>query len=322
MIRVLYAGSPAPSAKTLSILYDGAAECGCEVAGVLTNEAKPRGRHKELLPTPVAEAAAERGIPLFTPARLDAAAREEIAKIAPDVLVCFAYGRIFGPKFLALFKCGGVNLHPSLLPKYRGPTPVNAAILNRDDKTAVTVQTLSLGMDEGEILAQEIIDLNGTETAGTLLDLCAERGAELLKTVLASIAKNGAMPKGRAQTGEPSYTSIIKKEDCRIDWKKSAEEIDAQIRAYSPEPGAWTTAGAETLRIAEAHIAGAERVAEIAQGAAAFGAVIAFDKSEGILIKTGRGILAVTKLQKQGKKIMDAPAFMNGARNFVGTTLE
>ena len=252
MIRVLYAGSPEASAKTLSLLFDGAD--GYEIAGVLTNPPSAQGRHKTPVPTPVARFAEERGIPLFTPEHLNAASREEIAGIRPDILVCFAYGHIFGPKFLSLFPLGAVNLHPSLLPKYRGPAPVNAAILNRDTKTAVTVQTISLAMDEGDILAQEIVALDGSETAGFLLDHCAARGAELIKKLLGECALSGKLPEGKKQTGDASYTKIITKDDCRIDWGKSAAEIDAKIRAYFPEPGAWTEENGAPLKILSARV--------------------------------------------------------------------
>ena len=176
------------------------------VNGIITAQ----GRHKTSAATAVARFAEERGIPLFTPEHLNAASREEIASIRPDILVCFAYGHIFGPKFLSLFPLGAINLHPSLLPKYRGPAPVNAAILNRDVETAVTVQTISLAMDEGDILAQEAVELDGTETAGALLDHCAILGAGSIKKLLGECAANGKLPEGKKQTGEASYTKIIK----------------------------------------------------------------------------------------------------------------
>lgn len=345
MVRVLYAGSPDASAKTFSLLAQNATDY--EIVGVLTNPASAQGRHKTPVPTAVATAAGERGIPVFTPEHLDAACREQIAAISPDILVCFAYGHIFGPKFLALFKCGGINLHPSLLPKYRGATPVNAAILNGDAQTGITVQRLALAMDEGDILVQEIVALHGMETAGSLLDYCALRGAELIKNVLVHCAKYGVLPNGTAQQGEASYTKVIAKDDCRIDWGKSAKKIEAHVRAYSPVPSAWTLADGEQLKILEAHVA----LGDVEHGAdgenfaceagttygrkdaawengsagknlaAPSGTVLSFHKKHGIFVKTGDGMLAVTKLQKQGKKAMDAAAFMNGARNFVGMQL-
>ena len=370
MIRVLYAGSPEASAKTLSLLFDGAG--AYEIAGVLTNPPSAQGRHKTPISTPVARFAEARGIPLFTPEHLNAASREAIGVLRPDILVCFAYGHIFGPKFLSLFPLGAMNLHPSLLPKYRGPTPVNAAILNRDGETAVTVQTISLAMDEGDILAQEIVALDGTETAGSLLDYCAVCGAEIIKKLLGECALSGKLPEGKAQTGTASYTKIITKGDCRIDWRKSAPEIDAKIRAYFPEPGAWAEENGSPLKILSARViedenplaavsarivenekpsmsdaAGSEgsaisenekplasaRIPEPngspectrrsgdAVASALPGTVLSFDKKCGILVQTGSGILAVTELQRQGKKALDAASFINGARNFVGTVL-
>ncbi len=316
MIRVLYAGSPEPSSKTLALLAENAAPAGFEIAGVLTNPPSAQGRHKELVPTPVAVFAQEHKIPLFTPEHLDPGCRSQISAVNPDILVCFAYGHIFGPKFLQLFRFGGINLHPSLLPKYRGCTPVNAAILNMDRETGISVQIIAQGMDEGDILAQEIVNLTGSETAGSLLDYSAAHGATLLCGVLAFCGKNGALPEGKTQTGTASYTKIITKENGRINWSRTAAEIDAQIRAYTPEPGCWTTEKDTPLRILSAHPSDSPELSVPP------GTVVSFDKKQGILIQTGRGLLAVTMLQRQAKKALDAAAFMNGAKDFIGTVLK
>ena len=316
MIRILFAGSPEAAKKTLEILSGAQSECGFEIAGVLSNPPSAKGRHKDLIPTPVAALAESAGIPVLTPAHLDAAAREAVSPLKADLLVCFAYGHIFGPKFLELFPLGGINLHPSLLPKYRGCTPVPAAILNRDKQTAVTIQTLGLKMDEGDILAQTVVDLNGTETGESLLNYSAEEGAKLILEVIKICSSEGKLPEGRPQSGEASYTGIITKEDGRINWTESAEIIDAKIRAYYPEPGCWCVENGQTLRILEARIYTGDT--EDAKA----GTVLAFSKADGILIKTGNGVLAVRKLQRQGKNAMDHKNFMNGARNFIGTVLE
>ena len=226
---------------------------------------------------------------------------------------------IFGPKFLALFPLGGINLHPSLLPKYRGCTPVPAAILNRDKQTAVTVQTLSLKMDEGDILAQTLVELNGSETSESLLNYSAEEGARLICEILRQTAEDKKLPAGKIQSGQASYTGIIKKEDGRLNWKDSTADIEAKIRAYYPEPGCWCMEGNNSIRILEARIFTGESENS---SAALPGTVLAFSKSDGILIKTGDGILAVRRLQRQGKSAMDYKSFMNGARNFIGTVLE
>lgn len=343
MLKILYAGSPAPAATTLRLLLDRqgqnaatSGDCsqdqkggGWQIAGVLTNPPSAKGRHKELVPTDVGLLAQERGIPVFCPQKLDAAAREQISAQGFDALVCFAYGKIFGPKFLSLFKAGGVNVHPSLLPKYRGATPVPAAILNCDKETGVTVQTLALGMDEGEILAQEIIALDGTETTDSLLDKSAQIAAALLEGLLRDTAAASSIPKGKPQEGEPSYTKTISKDDALINWNDSAVKIAAAVRAYTSEPGSWTRIGGEsgeTLKILKAAPLEeidlqAQEAAPSGQSSVPAGTVAAFDKKQGILIKCGQGVLCVTELQRQQKKAMGYKDFMNGARDFVGTRL-
>ena len=318
MIKVLFAGSPDAARLTLEGLYEAQSACGFEIAGVLSNPPSAKGRHKDLIPTPVAAFAAEKGLPVFTPEHLDGAARDAIRPLGADLLVCFAYGHIFGPKFLALFPLGGINLHPSALPKYRGCTPVPAAIINRDKETAVTIQTLGLKMDEGDILAQTKVELKGTETGQSLLNYSAEEGARLICQVIKQTASEGKLPQGKPQEGEASYTGIITKEDARINWKESAEVIAAKIRAYYPQPACWCMENGSPLKILEA-LPAAENPAA---NAAASGQVYEFSKTDGILIKTGEGVLVVKQLQRQGKNAMDYKNFMNGARNFIGAVLE
>lgn len=317
-MKILYAGSPQAACETLKILYEKQSECGFEIAGVLSNPPSAKGRHKELIPTPVAAFAAEKGIPVFTPEHLDAEARNAIAPLGADLLVCFAYGHIFGPKFLAMFPMGGINLHPSLLPKYRGCTPVPAAILNSDSETAVTIQTLGLKMDEGNILAQKVVELNGSETGESLLNYSAECGAALICELLKTASDDGKLPEGTPQSGEASYTGIITKEDGKINWNDSTKTIEAKIRAYYPDPGCWCVEKNLPLRIHSAKLYNGNNKFENEPA----GKVLEFSKAEGIYIKTGDGVLVVTKLQRQGKNAMAYKDFMNGARDFIGTVLE
>lgn len=322
MINILYAGSPEPAATTLQILFDNAqnSDSGYKIVGVLSNPPTAKGRHKEPTPTPVAALAQTLGLPVLTPEHLDSAARDQVKALNPDILVCFAYGHIFGPKFLECFKYGGINLHPSLLPKYRGCTPVPAAIINGDKQTAATIQTLSLKMDEGDILAQKIIDLNGSETTGSLLDTSAKEGEKLICDLLNTASQTGKMPQGKPQSGEASYTSIITKEDAKINWSESAQKISAKIRAYNPEPCSWCIdENNQPLKILEADF--------VEQNQTVFakaepGKVIEYIKPQGIMIQTGDGILVAKKLQRQGKNAMLYKDFMNGARNFTGTILK
>lgn len=342
MIKVLFAGCPEPAAKTLKYLFEHSEENNFKIVGVLTNPPTAKGRHKDLIPTPVAKVAEEYSteenfIPVFTPEHLNAEAREQIMPLAADILVCFAYGHIFGPKFLSMFKYGGMNLHPSLLPKYRGCTPVPAAILNRDSETAITIQTVSLKMDEGNILAQEKVSLDGTEVAFELLDNAAISGARLICDILLKIENDPSVLIGTPQSGEPSYTGVILHEDGKIDWPKTCYQIDAQIRAYTPEPGCYclvedSSGKVETIKIVEAlpfdmnnfqklgsHVQQTE--IELFENSVC-GTVLKFDKLSGIWIKCGEGFLCVKKLQKQGKTVMGYKDFMNGARNFIGLLLK
>ncbi|MCL2602798.1 MAG: methionyl-tRNA formyltransferase, partial [Treponema sp.] len=291
---------------------------------VLTNPDRAR-KHGYSEPSDISAAAAaldavrgERGLPplvQFKPEKLDARAREEIAAAAPDLLVSFAYGRMFGPRFLALFPRGGINIHPSLLPKYRGAAPIPAAILARDKESGICIQTLAEAMDSGDILAHERFELNGRETTASLSEDVSRRAAGLLCALLADF--DAARARAWPQTGTASYCAQIKKDDGRIDWSKSAVEIDAQVRAYTPWPLSFTQLDKNALFILQA----CPVVAMEDGGQAAAGSVLGIDKELGVLIQTGSGVLAVSRLQWQAKKALDWKDFLNGARDFVGARL-
>ena len=329
MVRILYAGSPEAAALPLVHLAKAASH-GTEftIAGVLTNPPSAQGRSKALIPTPVAQGAhqleEELGctIPVLTPEKLDAAAREAVAQLKPDLLVCFAYGRIFGPKFLSLFPLGGINLHPSLLPLYRGCAPIPAAILDQQQETGVTVQKLAQEMDSGDILSQVVLPLTGTETADSLLLRAAEIGGKQLEEIICQAAQRGSLPEGTPQDGsKATYCQMMKKEEGCICWNDSAAAIDARIRAFTPWPGAFTHAQGTSLKIHQAAVYKKNLPPHIQSAfptPPAPGTVLGSDKAAGILIQTGDGILCVTNLQWQAKKAMSWKDFMNGSANFVG----
>jgi len=307
----LFAGSPAIAVPSLEAVYS---QDGIELAGVLTNPDSPKGRHGTPQPTEVAEAAQKLNVPVLKPLKLDSPIREQIGLLNPDILVSFAYGRIFGPKFLSLFPLGGINIHPSLLPKYRGPSPIQAAILNRDTETGITVQTLALEMDQGDILATERLPLSGRETTGSLSELAAQKGAQLLTEVLIKIA-NGTITRTAQNHSEASYCKLITRDDGLIDWNLSAAQIEAKIRAFDPWPLCRTVHKDRELFILEAGIfKGQEPIKSPGQ-------VLGIDKNNGILIQTGDGILSVTRLQYQAKKALFWRDFLNGVRDFSGTQL-
>ncbi len=329
MVRILYAGSPEAAVIPLLHLARAAAH-GNEfaIAGVLTNPPSAQGRSKALVPTPVEQAArqleSELGVPVpvLTPEKLDAAARDAVAALEPDLLVCFAYGRIFGPRFLSLFPMGGVNLHPSLLPLYRGCAPIPAAILDRQSETGVTVQKIALEMDSGNLLSQVVLPLDGTETADSLLLKAAEIGSRQLEEVVIAAAKAGALPEGTPQdAGRATYCQMLRKEEGCICWSDSAAAIDAKVRAFTPWPGAFTCVQDSTLKIHQSAVFTKELPPQIKSAYPAPpspGTVLGVDKSAGILVQTGDGILCITKLQWQAKKAMSWKDFMNGSASLVG----
>lgn len=321
ILKIVYAGSPLASSFVLKNLIAAQSECNFKIVGALTNPPSSRGRHSDLIPTEVAQTARENGIPVFEFDHLMSEAREAISPLEADLLVSFDYGRIFGPKFLALFPRGGINLHPSLLPKYRGCTPVPAAILNGDTSLGITVQRLALAMDEGDILAQTEINLDGSETTLSLMDgdgntsPVTQAGSELLKEVLKQAAESDSELIGTKQVGEASYTPFLKKEDGIIDWNNSATKIERKIRAYTPFPLAATVFNEARLTILKAHLSDSKTGEKP-------GTVLPYQKSVGIEIACGGGtILVATELQLEKKKAMDYKSFINGARGFIGAVL-
>ncbi len=313
-MRILFAGTPAlavPSLRVAALSYD--------VVGVLTAPDKPAGRGKVSVAPPAAVAARELGLTLLQPATLDVDALGRVRELAPDILVVAAYGRIFREAFLSLFPFGGINIHPSLLPRHRGATPIPAAILNGDAQTGVTIQRLALKFDTGDILAQSRHALRGDETTGTLTEALAQEGAALLAAVLADIAA-GRLPTPRAQNeAEATYCRPLKKEQGIVDWGEPAVVIERKIRAFDPWPRASTRLAGETLLLLKSHVHPDTLASDAARGAP--GEVLAADREHGLLVRTGRGILAVERLQLQFKKPHDWRTFVNGHPGIVRARL-
>ena len=319
-MKILFAGSPSIAIPALEALCSSKE---FDLAGVLTNPDTPRGRHAEAQPTDIAEAALKNRVTqILKPVKLDAAAREQAGALKPDILVSFAYGKIFGPKFMALFPLGGINIHPSLLPRYRGPTPIQAAILNRDEETGITIQWLANEMDCGDIITQEKIQLTGKETQTSLGEIVSDMAARMLISALRKIEAGNA--KGMSQNHpdikfETSYCKMISKNDGVIDWNDSALNIEAKIRAFDPAPMCRTMHNGRELIILKADVFEAGGASKEASNEGLPGEVLGIDRNYGILVLTGKGILAVTQLQYQAKKALFWRDFLNGARDFTGT---
>lgn len=322
-MRVLFAGTPEIAVPGLSLLAEEHT-----VVGVLTNPDRGSGRGRKVRPAPVKARALELGLTVIQPDRLDGEARKAVSALEPELLVTAAYGKIFGPRFLGLFPRGGINMHPSLLPRHRGPTPIPAAILAGDDKTGISVQELALEMDAGDILLQEDRPLYGNETAGELTAWAAETGGRMLREAVDLIEVGRAVR--RPQEHEAAtYCSFLSKEESWIDWSASAGEIDRRIRAYNPWPLARTIYDGEPLIIHEARpvppgggdVTGEDPAAPLRREYAAGpgrgnppepGRVFGVDKDFGILVQTGGGALGITRLQAPARKPMTWDAFLNG----------
>lgn len=310
-MKILFAGTPEFAIPALR----AANESG-EVVGALTALDAVRGRGKRIMPTPVALEAERLGIPVLKYPRLGREARNGVAALKPELLVAVAYGRIFGPKFLTLFARGGLNIHPSLLPEYRGPAPIPAAILAGETATGVTVQRLALEMDAGAILAQRTIPLDGTETTASLTETCAVIGAEMLSPVISDIDANRA-EEVEQDPAAATYCPLINKTDGEIDWSLPAMRIERMIRAYNPWPTAYTWWNGSRLSILRGDaIDETDRRMESAPGT-----VRRVDKGGQILVQTGVGSLTVEQLQLQSKKALSIRDFLNGHPEFIGSVL-
>jgi methionyl-tRNA formyltransferase len=297
-----------------------------EIVGVLTNPESQKGRGLAAAATAVAAAAdviSKGRLPILAFERLGAEAREAVAALRPDILVSFAYGRIFGPRFLALFPKGGLNIHPSLLPWYRGPAPIPYAILRRDAETGIVVQRIALELDSGDILGEQRFRLSGLETAEDLAETAAIVGADLVSQVLEEIAEGKESP--RPQAGESSYCALLKKEDGFIDWSDSVLDIDAKVRAFYPWPGAFTWLRGLRLNVLEAfpypHVTFAAGPGSLDFEDAAPGTILGLDKARGLMVQTIDGLVALRRLQIQHKKALPYREFANGMRDLAGSVL-
>lgn len=325
-MRILFAGTPEIAVPAL----DAVAASRHEIVGVLTAPDRARGRGRQVSVSPVKARAVELGLTVLQPERLRTEAREAVAALDPEALACFAYGRIFGPRFLALFPRGTLNVHPSLLPRHRGPAPIPAAILAGDPETGVSIQEMAVDMDAGDLFAQERIPLTGTETTESLTPVAATIGGRLLVEVLDAVER-GEATRTAQDHARATYSRLVAKEDGRIDWTCPAVEIDRMIRAYTPWPRAFTDFRGERLVVHEAVVAprageranatGGSRTGGDVTADPTPGRVAGVDTAIGILVETGNGQLALRKLQLPSRKPLDWSSFLNGVRDFVGAVL-
>ena len=310
-MRIVFMGTPDFAVPVLSALVDA----GHDLVAVYTQPDRPLGRGRRTRPTPVKAYALERGLDVFQPESLrkDDLARRRLSDLALDVIVVAAYGLYLPADVLEAPRLGCLNVHPSLLPKYRGPSPVAAAILAGDEVTGATVMEVTERVDSGPVVARRRLRIRAGETAGELTGRLFRLGACLMVAVLPQWAA-GEIEASPQDDTQATMTRLLTREDGAIDWTAPAERIARQVRAYDPWPGSFTRWDGRRLKILEATASRAD------PGGVATGTVVAgLDGVPGVV--TGEGVLRLGKLQMEGRRALDAPAFARGQAGFVGARL-
>lgn len=317
-------GTPAFAVPSLEALISA----GYNVIGVVTQPDRPQGRKKVLTPTPVKEAALRHGLAVLQPQRLRAPeAVAEVAALAPDLIVTAAYGQILPKSVLDLPQFGCLNVHGSLLPKYRGGAPIQRAIINGEKETGITLMYMAEGLDTGDMIARAVVPIDDEDTSGTLFEKLSQAGAKLLLEQLPSILA-GTADRIPQKDEESTYASNLTREDERIDWSAGSRAIYDRVRGLVPFAGGFTTWNGEVFKVWAVAKPDAEHGK--AEGAAAGvngqigghapGTVLSLSP-QGIEVKTGDGSIWLTRVQPAGKKAMEAEEFIRGGVMKPGTVL-
>jgi len=310
-LRVVFLGTPEFAVPALHALVDEV-----DLLAVVTQPDRPQGRGRRVAPPPVAAAARRLGLRVLQPARLkDPAVIEMLRALQPDVLVTVAYGKIIPPQLLSLPPLGCINVHPSLLPKYRGASPIQAAIANGERETGITIMYQSEALDAGDIILQRRVPIEPEDTAKTLETRLAADGAEALVEALRLIAA-GTAPRAPQDASKASYAGKLTKEDGRIDWTRPAAALANFIRAMDPWPSAYTWHRGRLVKIWKA-----AAVKEATRPSSGPGTVVEIRRGDGFAVATGSEALLVLEVQPEGRRRMRADEYARGARLQVGERL-
>lgn len=300
--RILFMGSPDFAAITLKRLAQD-----FNVVGVVTQPDRRSGRGKKMVSPAVKALADELGIPAMQPPRLrDEAAFDELRRFAPDLIVVAAYGQILHPNILQLPRYGCVNVHGSLLPRWRGAAPIQAAILAGDAETGITIMLMDEGVDTGDMLSKRAIPITAEDTAESVFDKLAPRGAELLVETLPGYLAGEITPQPQPEEGA-TYARMLKKEDGRLDFTENAEALERRVRAFYSWPGAFIEWEGGRLKVHRARVGKGKSP----------GSGIRLEVAGVPAIGTSQGVLALDQVQPAGKKPMDGKSFLLGAKNWV-----
>ena len=296
--NVIFAGTPDFAVASLKALV----ESGITPIAVLTQPDRPAGRGKRLSASPVKQFAEDLGIPVLQPGTLrDTSVVAELEAMQPDLMVVTAYGLLLPQNVLDIPRAGCVNVHASLLPRWRGAAPIQAALLAGDEETGVCLMSIEAGLDTGPVYSSDAITINDDETAGELHDRLAKLGGRVLAQHVKEIAA-GKLEAIAQDDSRATYAGKIATADAAIDWRRSARDIDRQVRAFNPVPGAWFMHGDERIKCWRAKaVAGVD---------APPGTVVAASQ-EGVVVACGDGALSIESLQRPGKRIITAGEFAN-----------
>ena len=330
-MRIVFMGTPDFAVESLSAIYNA----GHEILGVVTNPDKPKGRGMKMIASPVKEFAVEHNLKVYQPIKIknNEEFYNEMYNLKPDLFCVVAYGKILPNDILEIPKYGAINVHGSLLPKYRGAAPIQMAVINGDEETGVTTMFMDAGMDTGDIILSEKVKIGDDETTGELWDRLSKIGARLLVKTLEKIEKEsnnketienikelvGARKQGNNFTVAPMLT----KEMAEIDWNKTGREIHNLVRGLSPKIGAYTFYNGKKIKIWKTQIIKENELEEIIKNSANSknGEIIFADKKNGIVVKTPDGAIRILEIQAENSKRMTSKDFLNGNRLEINTVL-
>lgn len=308
-MNIIFMGTPDFARESLKAIY----EMGHNVMGVVTNVDKPRGRGMKLQPSEVKEYALEKQLKIYQPEKIKKNQEflEEIRQLQPDVICVVAYGKILSKEILEIPKYGCINVHASLLPKYRGAAPIQWAVLNGDKTTGVTTMYMDEGMDTGDMILKEEVEIGKEETTGELWDRLSKIGGSLLVKTLEEIEK-GIAPREK-QGDDFTIAPMLSKKMAKIDWEnQTAQEIMNLVRGLNPIMGAYTYLNGKKIKFWKVAVATEDEIMAENMGFLSDGTVIVSDPRDGIFIKTKEGILKVLEIQGENAKRMTVQDFLRG----------
>ncbi len=310
-VRVVFCGTPEFAVPALKHLL---AQPDFQVIAAIPQPDRPRGRGMHVAFSPVKETAVTAGVPVHQPEKIRSPESQEmLQRLAPDFIVIIAYGQIVPARLLAIPKHGWINLHASLLPKYRGAAPINWAIVNGETKTGLTTMRIDAGMDTGDMLLQEEMEIGPRETTPELASRMAEAGAPLIARTLRGIAAGTLVPKAQNDS-EATYAPKLKKEDGKIDWARPAHEIYNRMRAFTPWPGAYTTFRGQTCHVLAEPVSNSVNEEWRSSARAAPPGTLRVTPGELLVSCGGATEMRVVSVKKEGGKNVSALEFANGAQ--------